>query len=365
MQAHCDKAKLSEALQEIIAVVPSSSMIPVLNNILLNVNKDKLVLTASDLEIGLTIIIECESEDELKTTVPAKLFAEIIKNFPEERITLDFQTDSVKILGQKSQFFVNCVEPTEFPLLPEVSGKAFTLKKDITLNLYNRVLPAVSSRGEGNIAFSSILLETSANEFRLITTDGQRLIVSKYWDSADFNSLHILVPPKTFAVLNKILLKEKNDIEFTVGDREISFVMDGKKLISRILEGNFPDYNKVIPENNSFSFLAYKSEIINALQRIHIVVRDSNRRVVFKLSQNNLQLSGNDPEKGWAEESLTVESIGGEFEGMFDVKKLIDGINNVETEKVVFETAGPLHPLVIKEHDSDKYIYVLVSLRSL
>ena len=93
MQAHCDKAKLSEALQEIIAVVPSSSMIPVLNNILLNVNKDKLVLTASDLEIGLTIIIECESEDELKTTVPAKLFAEIIKNFPEERITLDFQTD--------------------------------------------------------------------------------------------------------------------------------------------------------------------------------------------------------------------------------------------------------------------------------
>jgi len=365
MQVQCNREELSLALQELTAVVPTSTMIPVLNNVLIDIHDGNLNLVSSDLEIGLTININCQAGESIITTVPAKLFAEIVRSLEESTITMEIQPDSVKIVSPEYEFFVNCIDPAEFPILPEVSGRTFNLKKDTTLHMYERVLPAVLGRGEGNIAYSSILLETSANEFKFVTTDGQRLIISKFWDNVDFNSLHVLIPPKAFNVLGKIWPKDEEIVQFTIAEREISFTFKTKKLVSRILEADFPAYEKAIPQNLSLSFKVKKNTLLNTLQRAYVVVRSGTRRISLKLLEGSLTISGQDPERGWATETIKVEeSSGGEWTGLFDARKLIEGISGVDTEEVVVETSGPFHPLLIKEPDSDNYIYVLVSLKS-
>ena len=365
MQVQCNKDELSLVLQELTSVVPTTTMIPVLNNILVDINDGNLNLVSSDLEIGLTINIPCKADSNITTTVPGKLFAEIVRSLNEPIVTMEVQTDSVKILCDNSEFFINCIDPGEFPILPEVSGKAFTLKKDNLLHSYERVIPAVLTKGEGNIAYSCILLETNANEFKFVTTDGQRLILSKFWDNADFNSLHILLPPKTFNILGRIWPRDESEVQFTVSEREISFTFKTKRLVSRILEADFPAYEKVIPDNVSFSFKVDKNSLLGTLQRAYIIVRNGTKRVSLDLVSDILTVSGQDPERGWVTEKIKViESNGGEWSGLFDAKKLIDGISGVDTEEVVIETSGPFHPLLIREPDSDNYIYVLVSLKS-
>jgi DNA polymerase III subunit beta len=363
MIVKCSRVQLSEALQEMISVVPSSSMIPVLNHILFRLGQDTIEMTGSDLEISLVTRLSCSSAGEMKTAIPAKLFADIVKSMTEDELSLEFEENSLHIVGQNNRFFINCMDSAEFPSLPQVEGTSYAIHGQEMLNLFKKVNAAISAKGEGNISFSSVLMQTFANELRLVTTDGQRLMIAKHWEKVDLNSMHLLIPPKTFQVLAKMIGKNTETVQFTVGDRELSVQCENKILISRILEGNFPDYERVIPSSVSYRFEVKTHDFMQSLQRLNLLVRNTSKRVNFKVMENNLILSASDPELGSGEESLNVVSSGGEFEAVFDVRKLMEGVEGIESEEMTMETAGPLHPIIMKEKDSDKYLYLIVSLR--
>ncbi len=359
----CNKNQLSEALQEIIHVVSSSTMIPVLNHVLLRITKDSMELTGSDLEISLLSRISCVAEEELQAAVPAKLFADIIKSMTEEELSLDFQENNLQIVGQHNTFALNCMDAAEFPALPQVQGASYTINGQAMVNLFRKVHAAISAKGEGNPSFSSVLLQTFANELRMVTTDGQRLMIAKHWETTDLNSLHILVPPKALGVLTKILGKSTENVTLVAGEREISVLCQQKTLISRVFEGTFPDYDRVIPSSVSFKFELNTHDFLVSLQRLNLLVRNTSKRITFQATEDKLLLTANDPEVGSGREALGMTTTGGEFEAVFDVKKLMDGVECIESDELVIETAGPLHPLIIKEKDSDNYLYLLVSLR--
>ncbi len=363
MTIKCLRNELSDALQEIISVVPSSSMIPVLNHVLFKIEGEKIEMTGSDMEISLISSIKCESGEDFQTAIPARLFADIVKSMTEQEITMEFEENHLQIQGEHSKFLLNCMDSSEFPKFPNVEGNTYEIKSQELLGMFKKVNPAISAKGEGNISFSSILLQTFANELRMVTTDGQRLIIAKHWETGDLNSLHLLIPPKVFQVLSKIVGKSVPTIHFIVGDREIALSIDNKMLISRILEGNFPEYERVIPASVAYRFELNTHDFLQSLQRLNLLVRNTSKRITFKAMDNELKLTANDPEIGSGEESLTIDFTGGEFEAIFDVKKMMEGIEGIESKEVVLETAGPLHPLIMKEKESDKFLYLLVSLR--
>jgi DNA polymerase-3 subunit beta len=363
MKIECKRLELNESLQEIVSVVPSSTMIPILNNVLLAVEGNKMSITGSDMEISLTVELSCTAESDFITTVPAKLFADIVKSVTEDVITLEFDGQNIHIYANKAKFLVNCLDPQEYPKLPQVEGNAYDLQSSEINRLFRKVVPAIAPKGESNIAFSSILMETISNELRLVTTDGQRLIVAKYWEKADLSSMKILLPPKSLQVLSKISGKKNSNLIMTVADREVSFSFERHCLITRRIDGVFPEYERVIPTSFTYKFFLIKNELMNSLNRVYLVVRESSKKVTFRIADNVLSISATEQEIGSGEDSLAVESSGGEYELILDAKKLMDGIDSVETEKVMFETNGPFHPLVIKDQDSENYIYVLVSLR--
>jgi len=363
MKIKCHRLDFSEALQEILSVIPTSSMIPMLNNVHMDIQDNNMTLQATDMEISLMEKLPCECDGKITVAIPAKLLAELVKSMKEEELLLEFEELKLSIHGEKNRFFINCFDPAEFPALMDVTGNQYKIKSQDFTQLFQKVLPAVSPKGEGNIAFSSVLMETIANELRLVTTDGQRLIVAKYWETADLSSLKILVPPKALNVIHKIAQKQPGELTMTVSDREISFALGNKLLISRRIEGAFPDYTRVIPTSYSYQAFIDKAELKSALGRVYLMVRDNSKKVSLKISNQLLTILGTEQEIGSGEESINVESQGGEFELMLDAKKLIDGIDGVEGTKVVFESNGTMHPLIIKEVDSEKYTYVLVSLR--
>ncbi|MCE5224120.1 DNA polymerase III subunit beta [bacterium] len=363
MNIKCHRLDFSEALQEILSVIPSSSMIPMLNNVHVEIHNNQMTLQATDMEISLIEKLPCESESDVVVAIPAKLLADLVKSMKEEDLQFELEELKLSLHGEKNRFFINCYDPAEFPALTQVNGNQYHIKSQDFISLFQKVIPAVSPKGEGNIAFSSVLIETIANELRLVTTDGQRLIVAKYWETADLSSLKILVPPKALNVIHKISQKQPGEIVFTVSDREVSFAIGNKLLISRRIEGAFPDYTRVIPTSHSYQILADKSELKAALGRVYLMVKDNSKKINLKVSNQTMNILGNEQEIGSGEETVAVESQGGEFELMLDAKKLMDGIDGVEGDKVALESNGTMHPLIIKEVDSEKYTYVLVSLR--
>ena len=363
MKIECKRNELNDALQEVVSVVPSSTMIPILNNVLLTTEGNVMKITGSDMEISLEVELPCISEGDFSTTVPAKLFSDIVKSVNEENLTLEFDGQNIHLYANKAKFLINCLEPSEYPKLPQVTGNGYDVQSSEVNRLFKKVVPAIAPKGESNIAFSSILMETISNELRLVTTDGQRLIVSKYWEKTDLSSMKILLPPKAMQVLLKISGKKSSSLRMTVADREVSFSFDKHLLITRRIDGVFPEYEKVIPTSFTYRFFLVKSELMNALNRVYLVVRDSSKKVTFRVAGSELSIFATEQEIGSGEDSLPVESSGGEYELILDARKLMDGIESVETEKVMFETNGPFHPLVIKDQDSENYVYVLVSLR--
>lgn len=363
MKIKCHRLDFSDALQEILSVIPTSSMIPMLNNVHMEIHDNNMTLQATDMEISLIEKLPSECDGDVTIAIPARLLAELVKSMKEEDLLLDLDEFKLSIHGEKNRFFINCYDPSEFPALTYVNGNQYKIKAQDFIPLFQKVLPAVSPKGEGNIAFSSVLLETIANELRLVTTDGQRLIVAKYWETADLSSMKILIPPKALSVIHKISQKQPGEIMFTVSDREVSFEFGNKLLISRRIEGAFPDYTRVIPSSFSYQVFIDKADLKAALSRVYLMVKDNSKKVSLKVSNQSLDILGSEQEIGSGEESIAVESQGGEFELMLDAKKLIDGIDGVDGNKVAFESNGTMHPLIIKEVDSEKYTYVLVSLR--
>jgi DNA polymerase-3 subunit beta len=269
MIIQCKKADLSTVLQEMISVIPSSSLVPILNCFLFTVETDRITIAASDLEIGLTSQIECQSEETLKIAIPAKLLTDIVKNMDEELIKLEFNGLHLTLHGDANHFSIHCVDPEEFPVLPSVEGKVYEIAIDHFLSLYNKVSPAVPQKAEGNLNLHCIPLQSDGNELRMIASDSQRLVVAKTIEENDFDTIRVLALPKVFKILSRIATKAKVEkMKMTIAEREIMFDFGHQILVSRLVDSNFPDYTKVIPKESSYRFLINKEKLTHALQRL-------------------------------------------------------------------------------------------------
>ena len=367
MIIQCKKNDLSTILQEMITVIPSSSLVPVLNCFHFSVKNQQITITASDLEIGFTSHLDCEADGETTVAIPAKLLTDIVKSMDEEIIKLEFQDLHLTIYGQTSHFSIHCINPDEFPSLPEVVGTAYEVPISKLISLYNKVSPAVSQKMEGNLNLHCIPLQSDGHELRMIASDAQRLVVAKTIEEKDYDTIRVLTLPKVFKILSRIALKANTDtMEMVVAEREIMFSFDKQILVSRLVDSNFPDYNKVIPKESSYRFIVNREKLLHALQRLYLVVRNNTSRISMKLKENSVMLIANDPEIGSGEEEIPVEYLdrsGEACEVLFDARYMIEGVEGVETSLVEYNLQGSIHPLVVKEPESDNYLYVLVTIR--
>lgn len=364
MKLIANKSDIVEAVSAVLTVVPRSPSIQLLGNILFEVRDDKIFFTGTDMETWVRITIPATIEEEGETTIPSRIFTDLISSLPGESVSITMDDGQMKIESDGSHSTLNCVPSHEYPTIPEVtSGETVTLDRDILLDVVSKVTPSISDRLEDKREQLGALITVEDHSLSLVATDNYRLAICKEPVESSA-TLHAIVAGTVWKNLFKLVGSgESADIKLIFTPTQVGFSFGKVELVSRLIDGEFPPYKHVIPTNFDKVAIVSSDELLSALNRVNIIVKQGNRKVTLAFSENQLICRGIAPEYGEVEETLEIETGASELEVSMNLKKLIDGIKCADSPRVQINTNGVMQPILLQPEGTDAFIYVLVTQR--
>jgi len=348
-------------------IVEKRTTMPILSNLMMNVHGDVVEITATDLEVSIRDAAAAEQiEEEGSITVNARKLFEILKALPDETLKITCSPDSkVTIKGAKSTFHVMGMSIDNFPKLPEmdVSG-LHKVRVDTLKEMIDRTSFSVST-DETRYNINGFLLEKEEDKIKMVATDGHRLaVIEKEYDLDIGESKRALLPRKGVMELRK-LLDEEGEEEFFLGITEKTLLVKKEKVSMnvRLLEGEFPDYKRVIPEGNDKTALLDKNEFLSSLKRASILSEDKIKGVRFNLSASSLVLTASSKEIGDATVEMDIDYSNEDIEIAFNAVYILDLLDSIDDEKVNLILKDQLSPGIIRPEGSDDYTYVVMPMR--
>lgn len=360
---------LAENIQKKLPLVnhaiSNKNQLPILSHILLETRDNKLILCGTDLEIGMEVAIPVNIEEEGSTTVPARLFTELISALPQEKITLETKEGSLEIVSKKSKSVLQTMSREEFPTLYEQKGEeifsipAETLRKDLVKVVF------ASSLETTRPALSGVLLRRTAEGFLFVATDGYRLSLKKMDLKLDTSDERSLVVPAR--VIREVLaFKEDSNIQLFISGKnnQVIFGQDDTILVGRLIEAEFPNFQKIIPSDKSSSIQVDREELLKAVKTCAIFARETANIITFSLQKEKMIVSAKTPSLG--ENTVEVEATltGEENEIAFNAKYLLDILSNINEETIVFEMTGPLNSGVFKIANDSSFLHIIMPIRT-
>ena len=365
MKIICQKSVLAKAVGLAHNAVSSKSTLPILSNILFETNKKGVEVLGTDLEIGLRCFIEVEVVKPGAITIPAKKISDILRECPDQEVEISVdEGNRITIKCGKTLFKVMGLSREDFPNLPEIKNEK-TLKiadKDL-LDMIRKVHFAVSN-DETRRVLNGALLAVEGDVIRMVSTDGHRLslVTHKLGQAGEKSSA--IVPGKTLNELLKILDGGTDEIEVTFTENHVFFKKSNATLATRLIDGQFPNYEQVIPKKNEYALLAETQLLLQATRRVSTMASDKSNSVKLVLKTNSLTLTSNTPDVGEAEEEMEVVYKGPEMTLAYNAKYLVDVLKVVETEKTEFRLSSALNPALIKpQGGGDEFEYVVMPMR--
>lgn len=357
-------------LQHVAGIIEKRQTLAVLSNVLLVVDKHNLSLTGTDMEIELVInlsVAECDEPGEI--TIPAKKLLDICKSLPGEA-KLEIYTEENKAIlkSGRSRFSLVTLPANDFPSLDEYSGA--TAKFDISSQAIKTLIEDTGfamAQQDVRYYLNGMLFELMANnQLKAVATDGHRLALSHapVQIKGDINSNpQAIVPRKSVLELSRLFLDEEGFVEITLGNNYIQAKTQNISFSSKLVDGKFPDYGRVIPKGGDKQVFSSREELRFALGRVAILSNDKFRGVRLMLSSGNLQLIANNPEQEQAEENITVDYSGTELEIGFNVGYLLDVMNTVKEEEISLLLTDSNSSGVIQGRGNDNSLYVVMPMR--
>jgi DNA polymerase III subunit beta len=363
MKFQCKKNDIIASIQQVQNIVGQRTTLQILSNLLIEAKSDNTVtFTATDLEMGIISSAIVEVEKEGKTTVPAKKIFDIVRNLPEE--TIQFETDEdqvMRIQCGRSFYRVFGLSSDEYPSLPDFTDSpSWEFAQSILHNIIRYTGFAIS-RDESRYVLNGIYLVFNASEIIGVATDGRRLAFSKY-TGMNFKDtkLDFIIPAKTVNELVK-LLNNEGQIQIHHKGNQVCFKMGKTTLITKLIEGNFPEYHAVIPSNCKEKVLFNNHDFLAAVQRVSILTSDKTNSIKFVFKDNKCTITSNSPSIGEAREEIEVEYTGPELQIAFNPLFLLDILKCMETEKVTLELNNSLTPGVIRQ--GSEFLAVIMPMR--
>ena len=365
MKFTAKKTQIVDSLQNAAAVAERRQTIPILANLRLKTVSGKLEVTATDLEIQIKSYSELLNvEQEGETTVSARKMSELCRSLPDAE-NVEFKLNEGKLTVSSKNFNGDfaTISADDFPEL-EVNEEQDTAK--IPSDALKRILTKTSfSMASQDVRYylNGLLLELSGGHLKGVATDGHRLALAS--TSTKENSLEIrnILPRKAALELAKLLPPDDSFVEILIGPTYIGVNTDNLCFSSKLIDGKYPDYEKVFPSGEPLPLLVGKEILQSALSRASVLSNEKYRGVRFELSKGSLRLTANNPEQESAEEVLDVDYEGADLEVGFNIGYLIDVLGVLEEESVKFEFYGEDSSCVIKEPDSNEEVYVIMPMR--
>jgi len=370
MKIKTTKDILVSAVQTVEGAVATKTTLPILSNVLIEAQNDKIIFNATDLDIGIVYQAKAEVIEEGHITVPAKRFADIIRELPEGEVVITVRKNYNMIIDCKTcSFRLVGLPKEEFPAIPKFNNKEYVLiEQGILKKLLKRVSFAMS-RDETRYVLNGTLMLFKNKILRLVATDGRRLAMVDSKINIENDKKEVIIPLKTINELNKIL-KDDGQIKIIFGENQIAFELDGTMIISRLIEGEFPNYEQVIPKEKQKEkqekILIDKSRFLSAIKRASLFTSQDSQSIKLDVFKNKLVVSQMTPDIGEVKEEIPMEYKGNELTVGFNPAYLVDVLKILQSDTVDFELTDTEKPGVFKEElleEKGNYVYIVLPMQ--
>jgi DNA polymerase-3 subunit beta len=359
------KADLLRELQLFQGIVERKNTIPILANVLIEATDGEVKLLATDLEVGLRSRCDASVTKRGSLTLPAKKLYEIVKALPETDVRIEEDRNGVKVAADRFDSRMQTLPREDFPTLPESSGTVnATLARDVLKQMVGKTQFAIT--GEDTRYFlNGALFILRPDSMSLVSTDGHRLALvtvpreAKGKGKAD-DEVRVILPRKTLLELGRLLSEGDGDILYERGENHLFFNIGGRLLISRMIDGQFPAFERVIPKSNDKRVEFDRDRLTSAVRRVALLSNERSRAVKFQMDTGKVEIASSSPEFGEAKEVLMVDYTQSPVTICFNAQYVLDFLNVVETDSVALEFKDEMSQAVMKPIGAEGYDYTYV-----
>lgn len=348
---------LLKQLSAINGVITTNPVVPILENFLFEINDGTLSVTASDLQTSMMTELEVEAKEDGSIAIPAKILLETLRNLPEQPVTfsIDDSTYSIEINSDNGRYKLAGENATDFPKVPAVSdGYSVQLSSDVLARALNNTIFATSN-DELRPAMTGVFVKLDETNTTFVATDSHRLIRYRRVDVASDMGHNMIIPRKALNLLKTTLPQENTSVSIEFNAANAFFDFNNVKMICRLIDERYPDYENVIPVDNNNIMSIGKGELLGSLKRIAIYANKSTYQVRLKLTGSELQISAEDLDfSNEANERLSCEHDGEDIEIGFNAKFLIEMLGNIEADKITLRLSAPNRAGILIPDDKDE-----------
>jgi DNA polymerase-3 subunit beta len=367
MNLTISKEQIINGLQAVQNVVSMRTTLPILSNVLMRAEGDRLGFTATDLDVTISCAVEATIKKPGASTVPVKRLFGIVRELTNSDIDLAVDDKNVCSIQSGASFYkIHGLSADEFPPLPQFKEeKKVVLPQETVKGMMRKTSFAIST-DESRYVLNGIFISLKDHKMTMVATDGRRLaLVDEEVDVAEQSQGEFIVPAKTVAELNR-LLTDKGEVEVRYAENQASFTLKDEKgssvlIITKLIEGNYPNYRQVIPAETRERVTLAREEFLHALRRAEIMTSEKSNSVKLNFGKNRLEITANSPEVGEAKESLAVNYKGADMAIAFNPKYVIDPLNALGNDEVFLELIDELSPGVLKINGP--FLYVVMPMR--
>ena len=361
------KEQIMTGLQAVQNVVSTRTTLPILSNVLVRAAEGRVEFTATDLDVTISCSVEAAVKKPGATTIPVKKFFGIVRELTSPEIEIETDDKNVTSIRAGSSFFkIRGLAAEEFPPLPKFKeDKRVTVPQEKFRGMLKKTAFAIST-DESRYVLNGIFLSLKDHKMTMVATDGRRLaLVDEEAEVADKSQGEFIVPAKAVNELTR-LLSDKGDVDVNFSENQASFTLKNEKgagalIITKLIEGNYPNYRQVIPGETKERISLPREEFLHALRRAEIMTSDKQNSVKLAFAKNQLAITANSPDVGEARETMAVNYKGKDLAIAFNPAYLIDPLNALGNDEVFIELIDELSPGVLKINGP--FLYVVMPMR--
>lgn len=358
-----EKDPLVNALSNVSRAVCAKSPIPALEGILIKAENGKAILTGYDLELGIVTTLDADVQEPGSLVLSARLLLEIIRKTPSEFILITCDEKNLALIkGGVTEFTILGIDPQEYPELPAVEEEAnIVIQQGVLKSMIDQTLFAIATSDSKPVHTGS-LFDVKDSCITLVSVDGYRLALRREPLVSDIKC-NFIVPGKTLSEISKLLRNEEKEVAIIVSRKHIIFRVDGYNVISRLLEGEFLDYNSAIPKESSTSIKINTRSIMDSIERTSLLISDKTRSPIkINVASNIVQISCSTT-MGKAYDEISCEMTGDNVNIGFNNKYLLDALKATESDMVKLEINGALSPMRILPMENENFLFLVLPVR--
>lgn len=365
MNIQINRETLLKPLTAVTSIVEKRHTLPILSNLLLEAKHNQIHLTATDLEMQISLAIETAISGDFATTISAKKLLDICRSLPDSSdINMASNDSRITLKAGKSRFNLQMLPAADYPVMTKTANQAtlVTIAQGQLKDLLKQVEFAMAQQ-DIRYYLNGLLFEVVANRLNIVGTDGHRLSFTSTELKQNYEKQEVILPRKTVIELVKLLDDTEEEVAVEISNNQVNFSFGNIKLISKVIDGKFPDYNRVIPIGHQNTFTIERLNVLLAMQRASILSNEKYRGIRMVLSNHNLKLISTNSDQEEAEEELEINYNGAVLDIGFNVTYLIDVLNNTNSDQVIFSFADANSSCLITIPTNIDYKYVVMPMR--